>query len=110
MADVLIDLYGRMKKALADAGGYEALSGEQRDLFNNAADALMGAKFEHLGTEEAQEAVEAFLDALRPDAEPIPGLSLASRAVLIRAADALDKAGQLELAAELDAILGKGKA
>jgi hypothetical protein len=114
MSDALMGLYERMKKALADAGGYEALDDEQRDLFNNATDALMGAKFEHTGMEETEAAVTAFLDAMAPEAEPLPEgegegplPELTDTASLIRAADALDRLGQRELAAVLDAILLK---
>ncbi len=109
MSNALIGLYENMKRALEDAGGYEAMSDEQRDLFNAAVDALMAAKFEHAGAEEAEAAVTAWLDAMRPETEPLPEegeepiMGLAS--LLIRAADALDKAGEHKLANEVDGLL-----
>jgi hypothetical protein len=114
MSDALTGLYENMKRALEDAGGYEALSEEQRDLFNVAVDALMAAKFEHAGAKEAEAAVTAWLDTMRPEAEPLPEeeegegepiTGLAS--LLIRAADALDRAGERELANQVDTILGR---
>jgi len=129
MSKALLGLYERMKKALEEAGGYEKLSDEQRDLFNTAMDQLMAAKFEHVGVEETEETVTAFLDTMSLESEPLPEeLGLLSEesdidadegqlhelpslktetAALIRAADALDRAGQRELAGELDAILRK---
>lgn len=98
MNGALLGLYERMKKALKEAGGFDNLSDEQRDLFNNAIDLLMSAKFDHGSTEQAEEAVTAFLDSLSPTSEPI----IAS---LIRVADYLDQNGHKELANKLDAFL-----
>ena len=128
MSETLLGMYGRIKKALEEAGGYEALDDEQRELFNHAVDKLMAAKFEHIGPEEVLDAVAAFLEsasseseALPKEEEPLPeedptteySLSMLRKhranmvVPLIRAADALDRAGQRELASELDAILAK---
>lgn len=125
MSEKLLGLYARMKKALEAAGGYDGLSDEQRELFNNAVDMLMAAKFEHSRGEGVSDAVTAFLDAMSPESEPLPEpepegepdihdelqgrytTSLRNASVLIRAADALDRAGQRELASQLDAILTK---
>jgi hypothetical protein len=125
MSKALLGLYERIKTVLEEAGGYESLSEEQRDLFNHAVDKLMGAKFEHVGLEETEVAVSAFLDAMSSESEPLPEeplkeepdihdelkgryiSSLHNASVLIRASDALDRAGQGELASELDIILRK---
>lgn len=137
MSKALLGLYERIKTVLEGAGGYESLSEEQRDLFNHAVDKLMGAKFEHVGLEETEVAVSAFLDAMSSESEPLPEeesseesdvdadaewriahdegqlpeipppLKKTDAAALIRAADALDRAGQRELAGELDIILRK---
>ena len=130
MSETLLGMYARMKKALEEAGGYDALDDEQRDLFNNAVDALMAAKFEHNKPEDVLDAVSAFLEAMSAESEPLPESeplsgeepdihdelqgrytsSLRNASVLIRASDALDRAGQRKLADELDAILmGLGK-
>jgi hypothetical protein len=100
-------MYARMKKALEEAGGYDALDDEQRDLFNNAVDALMAAKFEQDKPEDVLDAVSAFLEALA-ESEPLPEEKepiLDTASLLIRAADALDQAGERALANELDALL-----
>lgn len=116
MSEALLGLYERIKTVLEAAGGYESLSEEQRDLFDYAIDKLMGAKFEHVGMEETKVAVSAFLDAMSSESEPLPTEEpeapeefkpLIDVAVLIRAADALDRAGQRELAGELDGVLRK---
>jgi hypothetical protein len=130
MSKALLGLYERIKTVLEEAGGYESLSEEQRDLFNHAVDKLMGAKFEHVGLEETEVAVSAFLDAMSSESELLPEESLPEEplkeepdihdelkgryisslhnaSVLIRASDALDRAGQGELASELDIILRK---
>lgn len=115
MSKALLGLYERIKTVLEAAGGYDSLSEEQRDLFNHAVDKLMGAKFEHVGLEETEVAVSAFLDAMSPESESLPAEEpeipefkpLIDVAVLIRAADALDRAGQSELAGELDGVLRK---
>jgi len=116
----LMSLYEEMKKVLENAGGYEALDDEQRDLFNKAVDKLMGAKFEHVGMEETETAVRAFLDKMAPETElteeepdihdELQGRytsSLHTASILIRAADALDKAGLRDLSNEIDALLGR---
>jgi hypothetical protein len=125
MSKTLLGLYERMKKALENAGGYEGLSDEQRELFNNAVDLLMAAKFDQAESEPVLDAVMTFLDAMSPESEPLPEpepegetdihdelqgrytTSLRNASVLIRAADALDRAGQRELVNELDVVLRK---
>lgn len=127
----LEDMYFAMKEPLMAVGGYGKLDDEQRDLFNAAVDAIMMAKFaegeprqEQL-IEKADKAVTQFLGAMppvpeeRPDELPeelpsrasvIDKLTSSYETVLIRAADALDRAGKRELADELDALLsGKEK-
>jgi hypothetical protein len=120
----LEEMYFAMKGPLAAAGGYGELDDEQRGLFDAAIDALMAAKFAEGGPTakemglEADEAVTQFLGAMPPEPESEEseeseeeGESPVTRfeSLLIRASDALDRAGQRKLADELDAILGTGR-
>jgi len=122
----LEEMYLAMKGPLATVGGYGKLDDEQRDLFNVAVDALMAAKFaegephQKKLLQEADRAVTQFLGAMPPEPEDeaipdthdelkeqhIPVVKPASyEAILIRAADALDKAGMRKLADEVDSLL-----
>jgi hypothetical protein len=110
MSNALMGLYEQMKAALKDVGGYNGLSEEQQDLFNNAVDLLLAAKFEHTGVEQVEEAVTAFLSTMSgsgslPKEESLTGMA----SLLIRAADALDQANKRELANELDMLLKQAK-
>jgi hypothetical protein len=124
----LEDMYTAMDEALAAVGGSAKLEGEQRDLFDAAIDAILKAKFAEGQThqekfvDEADKAVTRFLGAMPPapdeemDSDALPSrssvidkLTSSCEVAIIRAADALDRAGRRELANELDALLRGSK-
>lgn len=109
----LEEMYFAMKAPLSLVGGYGKLSEEQRHLFDEALDALMRAKFaegqphQEKLVREADAAVTQFLGAMPPVPEEEEEAPISKfESILIRASDALDRAGQRELSDELDTIIG----
>jgi len=115
----LLETHQAIKKALKAVGGYEKLDSEQNRLFQEATAVLLAAKFAENDSpysermlDEADKAVTQFLGSMPPsldgedkeDEEGQPPISK-FESILIRASDALDRAGQRELSDELDAIL-----